>query len=163
MTVASWLTLSRLLVIPGLFVALALGARGWAAGLFLLGATTDALDGYVARRWQQVSDLGKWLDPLVDKLLVMAPLLALVETGDLPAWGVFLLLARELTITAWRGRLPQVMGAHGWGKAKTVSQVGAVVALLLWPGNVSLGLFGLAVVLTWLSGIMYLWPRQAGA
>ncbi|MCS6781974.1 MAG: CDP-diacylglycerol--glycerol-3-phosphate 3-phosphatidyltransferase [Gloeomargarita sp. SKYBB_i_bin120] len=160
MTTASWLTLSRLLVIPGVFVALAQEARDWAAGLFLLGAVTDALDGYVARRWRQVTDVGKWLDPLVDKLLVMAPLLALVESGDVPGWGVFLLLARELTITAWRAQLPQVVGADRWGKAKTVSQVGAVVALLLWPGLLSQTLFAVAVVITWLSGIMYLWPPK---
>lgn len=159
MTAASWLTLSRLLVIPGIFAGLALGERHWAASLFLLGAVTDALDGYVARRWQQVSDLGKWLDPLVDKLLVMAPLLALVELGDVPGWGVFLLLARELTITAWRAQLPQVAGANRWGKAKTVSQVGAVLALILWPGDISQVLFGIAVVIAWVSGIIYLWPQ----
>lgn len=158
MTLASWLTLSRLGVIPGIFVALANQARGWAVVLFLVGASTDWLDGYVARRFNQVSELGKWLDPLVDKLLILAPLLALVELGEVPGWLVFLLLVRELGITAWRAQLPQMAGANRWGKVKTVSQIAAVVSLILWPGQVSQFLFAGAVLITWLSGIIYLWP-----
>ncbi|MEN9219074.1 MAG: CDP-diacylglycerol--glycerol-3-phosphate 3-phosphatidyltransferase [Gloeomargarita sp. DG_2_bins_126] len=161
MTWASWLTLSRLLVIPGIFITLAQAQRGWAVGLFLVGALTDWLDGYVARRLNQVSDLGKWLDPLVDKLLILAPLLALVELGEIPGWLVFLLLMRELAITAWRAQLPQMAGANRWGKVKTVAQVGAVVSLILWPGGVSQVLLAGAVVITWWSGIMYLWPGRA--
>jgi len=65
-------------------------------------AGTDWLDGYLARRLNQVTELGKFLDPLVDKLLVLAPLMALVGMGIVPAWGVFLILARELTISGWR-------------------------------------------------------------
>ncbi|APB33902.1 CDP-diacylglycerol--glycerol-3-phosphate 3-phosphatidyltransferase [Gloeomargarita lithophora Alchichica-D10] len=161
MTWASWLTLSRLLVIPGIFVALARQERLWAVGLFVLGALTDWLDGYVARRFNQVSDLGKWLDPLVDKLLILAPLLTLVELGEVPGWLVFLLLARELGITAWRAQLPQVTGANLWGKVKTMSQVGAVVGLILWPGGQTQALLAGAVVISWLSGMIYLWPRHA--
>jgi CDP-diacylglycerol--glycerol-3-phosphate 3-phosphatidyltransferase len=161
MTWASWLTLSRLLVIPGIFITLAHNQRLWAVGLFLLGALTDWLDGYVARRFNQVSDVGKWLDPLVDKLLILAPLLALVELGEVPGWLVFLLLVRELGITAWRAQLPQVAGASGWGKVKTVSQIGAVASLILSPGRGSLLIFAGAVAITWLSGIIYLWPWRA--
>jgi len=160
MTLASWLTLSRLLVIPGIFVAIAQSERYWAAGWFLLGALTDWLDGYVARRFNQVTDLGKWLDPLVDKLLVLAPLLALVEVGEVPGWLVFLLLARELGITAWRAQLPQMAGANIWGKLKTVTQVGAVVGLILWPGWQMQVFFGGAVVISWMSGIIYLGSGQ---
>jgi CDP-diacylglycerol--glycerol-3-phosphate 3-phosphatidyltransferase len=156
MTWASWLTLSRLLVIPGIFVALAGQERLWAVGLLLVGAATDWLDGYVARRFDQVSDLGKWLDPLVDKLLVLAPLLALVELGEVPAWLVFLLLVRELGVTAWRAQLPQVTGANLWGKVKTVTQVGAVASLLLWPGWITQWAFVGAVAVSWWSGLVYL-------
>jgi len=156
MTWASWLTLSRLAVIPAIFVALAWQERGWAVGCFLLGAATDGLDGYVARRFQQVSDLGKWLDPLVDKLFIFAPLLALVELGEVPAWLVFLLLVRELGITAWRAQLPQVTGANLWGKVKTVTQVGAVASLLLWPGWVTQWGLAAAVAVSWWSGLVYL-------
>lgn len=141
----------------------------WAVGVFLIAASTDWVDGYLARRRDQVTELGKFLDPLVDKLLVLAPLLALVEMGRVPAWGVFLIVARELTIAGWRvnpafqGK--QVPGASQWGKVKTGVQIGAIAFLLMplnapWPG-IALVLFWIAVALTWVSGLMYLRPRKA--
>ncbi len=163
MNLPTWITVSRLVAIPlvfGLLVEPSVSSRWWAVAIFLLAACTDWLDGYLARRLNQVTELGKFLDPLVDKLLVLAPLLALVELGTVPAWGVFLILARELTIAGWRVGQPKVMGANMWGKVKTVVQIGAI-ALLISPlaqsyPMVSLGLFWLAVVLTWWSGLIYL-------
>ena len=92
MTAATWITVSRLFVIPIFLYVVqnpSSGDRWLALGLFLVAALTDWLDGYVARRFNQVTDLGKFLDPLVDKLLIFAPLLVLIEWGTLPAWGVF--------------------------------------------------------------------------
>jgi CDP-diacylglycerol---glycerol-3-phosphate 3-phosphatidyltransferase len=171
MTLASWITLSRLLAVP----ILLFGLR-WDAGegspsdpvrwvclvAFLLAAGTDWLDGYVARRFNQITDLGKILDPLVDKLLVFAPLLCLVELREIPAWSVFLILLRELTISGWRVQQAQISGANLWGKAKTVSQITAI-ALLIAPTiafSHTLGLvaYGIAVSLTLISGGIYLWP-----
>lgn len=166
--------MSRLVGVPLVFWALQLpteGGRWLAAGIFLLAAGTDWLDGYLARRLDQVTELGKFLDPLVDKLLVLAPLLALVGLGEIPAGGVFLVLARELTIAGWRvsptlqaGTIP---GANLWGKAKTGVQVAAITLLLCPWGlhyrGVALGLFWLAVLLTWLSGLIYLWPQRSHA
>ncbi len=144
------------------------GSRWGCLGLFLLAALTDWLDGYVARRFNQVSDLGKILDPLVDKLLILAPLLALVQLQEIPAWSVFLILLRELGIAGWRVNQATVSGANLWGKLKTVTQILAVAALLMpltsvlpiWPW-ISGSLYGLAIVLTWVSGILYLWPALA--
>ena len=141
MTAATWITVSRLFVIPIFLYVVqnpSSGDRWLALGLFLVAALTDWLDGYVARRFNQVTDLGKFLDPLVDKLLIFAPLLVLIEWGTLPAWGVFLVLTRELTIAGWRVNQSKISGANLWGKAKTVSQIVAISLLLAplpepWP------------------------------
>jgi len=132
--------------------------------IFLIASLTDWLDGYLARKLNQISDLGKFLDPLVDKLLILAPLLVLVELGKVPAWGVFLILGRELAIAGWRVNQVQVTGANIWGKLKTVSQIIAVSLLIApLPSNGEiLGLiaFWVAVALTLLSGIIYLLPNH---
>lgn len=164
MTLPNWITISRLLGVPILLYALHQPnskLRWIALAVFLIAAGTDWLDGYLARRLEQVSDIGKFLDPLVDKLLVLAPLMALVEIGQVPAWGVFLILARELAIAGWRVNQTKVSGANVWGKLKTVVQI-AAIALLIAPlpeawTNPALILFWVAVGLTWISGGIYLW------
>nr|WP_290226893.1 CDP-diacylglycerol--glycerol-3-phosphate 3-phosphatidyltransferase [Trichocoleus desertorum] len=171
MTVPTWITLSRLLGVPLLLYGLhdpTPEARWFCLAIFLVAAGTDWLDGYLARKLNQVTDLGKFLDPLVDKLLVLAPLLALIELDQVPAWGVFLILGRELTIAGWRVNPTMtggtITGANLWGKLKTVSQI-AAIALLIAPlpavwTTPSLVAFWLAVVLTWVSGAIYLWPQR---
>ena len=167
MNLPTWITVSRLLGVPLLLYSLhhpTLAMRWLALAIFLLAAGTDWLDGYLARKLNQVTDLGKFLDPLVDKLLVLAPLLALVELGQVPAWGVFLILARELTVAGWRVNQPAIAGANLWGKAKTVLQIVAI-ALLIAPLPPSWELpaliaFWLAVALTLISGAIYFWPQK---
>jgi CDP-diacylglycerol---glycerol-3-phosphate 3-phosphatidyltransferase len=169
-TLPTWITLSRLGGVPLILYTLYLPgstARWLCLGIFLLAAGTDWLDGYLARRLQQVTDLGKFLDPLVDKLLILAPLLVLIELGQVPAWGVFLILMRELAIAGWRVNQATISGANFWGKLKTVSQILAV-ALLIAPlpeswTTLVLAAFWLAVALTLVSGILYLWPRKVVA
>jgi CDP-diacylglycerol--glycerol-3-phosphate 3-phosphatidyltransferase len=172
MTFASWITVSRLFAVPILLIGLywpnlsatmpSDQARWICVLAFVLAAGTDWLDGYIARRFNQVSDLGKVLDPLVDKLLVFAPLLCLVELHEIPAWTVFLILLRELTIAGWRVQQTQVSGANFWGKAKTVCQIVAIT-LLIAPlhdigHTIALGVYGTAITLTLISGGIYLWP-----
>ncbi|MBR8830215.1 MAG: CDP-diacylglycerol--glycerol-3-phosphate 3-phosphatidyltransferase [Chroococcopsis gigantea SAG 12.99] len=137
-------------------------------GLFLLAAATDWLDGYLARKLNQVTDLGKFLDPLVDKLLVLIPLLVLIQLQRVPAWGVGLILSRELTIAGWRVN-PSVTankgisGANLWGKLKTVTQIMAIGLLIApLPQGYLLGItiFWLSVALTLLSGLIYLLPPE---
>lgn len=167
MTAATWITLSRMLGIPLIlyFLSAPSDRHRWIGCIvFLVAALTDWLDGYVARRFNQVSDLGKFLDPLVDKLLVFAPLLVLIEWGTVPAWAVFLILARELTIAGWRVQQTTISGANLWGKAKTVTQILAI-ALLIAPlpeswQIVGYWTFALAVALTLISGVLYLVPRE---
>ncbi|MCG9889630.1 MAG: CDP-diacylglycerol--glycerol-3-phosphate 3-phosphatidyltransferase [Thermosynechococcaceae cyanobacterium MS004] len=168
MTFATWITLSRLLAVPVLLVGLSrtpsADLRWICAAVFLIAAGTDWLDGYVARRWNQVTELGKFLDPLVDKLLVLTPLLSLIELREIPAWSVFLILFRELAIAGWRVQQTQISGANLWGKAKTVTQIIAVTLLILPLDGLGhllgLGVYGLAIALTFISGAIYLWPSS---
>lgn len=170
MNLPTWITVSRLLGVPLLLYGLhqpTVETRWFSLGVFLIAAGTDWLDGYLARRLDQVTDLGKFLDPLVDKLLVLAPLVALIELGQVPAWGVFLVLAREVTIAGWRvdpnlQKTGKISGANFWGKLKTVSQI-AAISLLIAPLSPqwrlpSLAAFWVAVAMTLLSGILYLLP-----
>jgi CDP-diacylglycerol---glycerol-3-phosphate 3-phosphatidyltransferase len=165
MTIPNWITFSRLLGIPFLLYGLynpSPQAKWICLAIFLVAALTDWLDGYLARKLNQISDLGKFLDPLVDKLLVLAPLMVLIELGKVPAWGVFIILARELAIAGWRVNQTQITGANIWGKLKTVSQIIAI-ALLIAPLPLgwefcALIAFWLSVILTLISGVIYLLP-----
>lgn len=173
MNLPNWITFSRLLGLP--FILYGLNnptdqTRWICLAIFLVAAGTDWLDGYLARKLNQVTDLGKFLDPLVDKFLILAPLLALIQLGQVPAWGVFLVLARELAIAGWRVSpnltgSTSISGANIWGKLKTVSQIIAV-ALLIAPTpdtweSLSLFAFWVSVGFTLISGAIYLWPQKS--
>ncbi len=169
MTLPNWITLSRLLAVPLLLYGLhhpTPESRWFCLAVFLVAAATDWLDGYLARKLNQVSDLGKFLDPLVDKFLVLAPLLALVELHQIPAWGVFLILARELAIAGWRVNQTVIVGANLWGKLKTVSQIVACAIFIAPLPDIwilpSLIAFWISVVLTLVSGLIYLLPSVGG-
>ncbi|MDB9318739.1 MULTISPECIES: CDP-diacylglycerol--glycerol-3-phosphate 3-phosphatidyltransferase [Cyanophyceae] len=165
MNLPNAITFSRLLGIPFLLYGLynpTPEARWICLTIFLVAALTDWLDGYLARKLNQITDLGKFLDPLVDKLLVLAPLLVLVELERIPAWGVFVILARELAIAGWRVNQTTITGANIWGKLKTVSQIIAISLLIaplstLWE-TPALIAFWVSVTLTLISGGIYLIP-----
>ncbi len=167
MNLPNSITFSRLLAVPFLLYGLynpTPQARWICLGIFLIAALTDWLDGYLARKLNQITDLGKFLDPLVDKFLVLAPLLVLVEIGKVPAWGVFLILARELAIAGWRVNQTTITGANIWGKLKTVSQIMAIALMIAPLSQVwqmpALIAFWVAVALTLISGVIYLLPSQ---
>lgn len=167
MNIPNTITFSRLIGIPFLLYGLYIPtpqAKWICLTIFLIAALTDWLDGYLARKLNQITDLGKFLDPLVDKLLVLAPLLVLVELGKIPGWGVFIILARELAIAGWRVNQTSISGANIWGKLKTVSQIIAI-ALLIAPLSETWQLpalitFWVSVILTVISGIIYLLPAK---
>lgn len=126
MNLPNKLTTARVVLIPLFLLALYRGY--WLAALiiFALASITDALDGHIARKHNMVTDFGKFMDPLADKLLVTAALLAFVEFLNVPAWVVFLIIARELAITGLRTLAAGkgvVMAADKWGKVKTASQM----------------------------------------
>lgn len=102
--------------------------------IFIIAASTDSLDGYIARKNKLVTNLGKLLDPLADKLLVTAVLICLVEMGKCPAWVTIIIISREWAVTMLRqvGALQgQALAASKWGKWKTAAQITAIIAMLL--------------------------------
>lgn len=164
MNIANKVTMVRLVMIPIFVVAFYYFGTSYniAAILFMLASLTDALDGYLARSRNLITNFGKFVDPLVDKVLTMAAFIVLVEAGVIPAWSVIIIISRELIITGFR-TLAADMGitiaASMWGKAKTTSQMISLVLLLLH--NEVLNKFGiyvfyLAVILTVISGLDYL-------
>ncbi len=143
MTTANKITLARIAMIP-FFVVFAL-LEGWqwqlaALALFCVASFTDFLDGYIARKYNQVTDFGKFVDPLADKLLVTAALVIFVGQGLLASWMVFIILAREFIITSLRNVAAakgQVMAAAWSGKVKTCVQIAGVIlifAIVAWWG-----------------------------
>lgn len=182
MNLPNKLTVLRMLMIPLFVVMFYLPISNnfmWALVIFSLAAITDTLDGQIARKQNLVTDFGKFMDPLADKLLVMAALVVFVEVQIIPGWTVVIILARELTVTGLRTLAASagvVMAADNWGKAKTVVQmVWTIYTLLsLWlmynvlvgpgvAGTLQLGVkVGMALVLalTVISGGNYLWKNR---
>jgi len=106
-----------------------------AAMIFIIASMTDLLDGYLARKWEVVSNLGKMLDPLADKLIVISAMIMLVPLGRLPAWMVVLVLAREISVTALRAIASsegkEVIEASALGKYKTIFQIIGISGLII--------------------------------
>ena len=144
-SLANGLTLGRGLLGLPLLLALEHGLSQLAWLLLLLGAASDAADGWLARRAGGGSSWGARFDPLTDKLLITAPLLWLGAQGSLPLWAIWLLLCRELLITGWRGAQPAGGPATPAAKAKTWLQFLALLLLLLpngWPAAMQLQRLG---------------------
>ncbi len=147
------LTFGRIAIIPLVLWLLDSGTPTdcvWAAIVYGAAAITDLLDGYLARKMGVVSVLGKFLDPLADKLLVMASLIWMVPMGRIPEWAVALLLAREISITGLRSIASSegvVIAAGEGGKSKTALQMIGIIALIVgYPYHLSLGPLDLGVV-----------------
>ena len=133
MTTANKITLVRIAMIP-FFIWFALqnsaGSQIVALILFCAASFTDFLDGYIARKYNQVTDFGKFVDPLADKLLVTGALLIFIEKGIFPSWMVFIILAREFIITSLRivaANKGRVLAAAWTGKVKTCVQIAGII------------------------------------
>jgi CDP-diacylglycerol--glycerol-3-phosphate 3-phosphatidyltransferase len=177
MNIPNFLTIARIFFVPLLVAALVqqdvkILWRGivftndlLALGIFLVAAATDLLDGYLARRWGQVTTIGTLLDPIADKLLVSAALISLVQIRAIPAWMVVLIIGREFAVSGLRS----IAAAEGYtiaasdlGKTKTISQVAAIStvllslrhAIFLRPGY---WLMWAVVVFSLLSAVDYFW------
>jgi len=162
MNTANKLTLLRVVMIPAFLLVLYLdvpGASYWALAIFVAASLTDTLDGYIARHYNQVTDFGKFMDPLADKLLVMSAMAWFVEVAWMPAWAFFVVIARELAVTGLRlvaveqGR---VIAAAKSGKVKTACTMVGIILMLIFP-SATLRLVCVAVILvtTIYSGIEY--------
>ena len=129
-----------------------------AAVVFIVASITDAFDGYIARKYKLVTTLGKFIDPLADKVLVIAAMLALIELDRLPAWIVMVIITREFIVTGLRlvaAAEGVVIAASKGGKLKTVCQIIALIMLILnIPGGMVL--MWVAMILTVWSGMDYL-------
>ncbi|BFT73000.1 MULTISPECIES: CDP-diacylglycerol--glycerol-3-phosphate 3-phosphatidyltransferase [Paenibacillus] len=128
-----------------------------AATIFIIAASTDSLDGYIARKRNLVTNLGKLLDPLADKLLVTAVLVSLVEMGKVDAWIVIVIISREWAVTGLRQIAlleGTVMAASKWGKAKTAAQITAIIALLINNFPFTFVDFPFDVIASWAAAII---------
>ncbi|GAB6088176.1 CDP-diacylglycerol--glycerol-3-phosphate 3-phosphatidyltransferase [Alkaliphilus crotonatoxidans] len=169
MNLANKLTILRILLVP-VFMIFLLNKIPYgvpiAAGIFIIAAITDTLDGYIARKKNMITNFGKFMDPLADKLLVSAALISLVQMGRLSAWVVVVIIAREFTISILRAVAAAegvVIAASWWGKAKTITQIIAIIFLLLnnfpfryinFPFDIIM--MYVAVAFTIISGVDYL-------
>ncbi len=161
-------TIIRVIAIPIILLLLFSSGRFYqiiTALLFLLVAVTDTLDGYLARRYGMVTTLGKFLDPLADKLLIVTALIALIPAREIPFWMVIVIVGREISVTGLRGIAVSqgiVISASILGKYKTVLEVASITCLILngryfsidfyWVG---MGLLWIALIFAVLSGIDY--------
>lgn len=176
MNLPNWITMSRLLLAVPFLVLLEWPGLAWAAlAVFVVASATDFLDGYLARKLNQVTALGALLDPLVDKVLVTGALVALAAKGVVPAWSVTLILFREFLVTGLRtleATHGVVLSAGMLGKLKTVLQMVAIGCLIfaLDPAGrgllahpvatIGLWIYWAAVAMTVISGAQYLWAGR---
>ena len=165
------LTILRVIMIP-FFVFFMLADMGNAGKytalvLFIAASMTDTLDGYLARKYNQVTNFGKFMDPLADKLLVCSALICLMDVGKLPSWAVIVIISREFIISGFRLVASDngiVIAASWWGKSKTISQMVMIILMIADFG----GVFGtletillyVAVILTVVSMIDYIWKNR---
>ncbi len=172
MNLPNKLTMGRIFAIPVFIVVFLMDYRIAAAVIFILAAVTDMLDGHIARKHNLVTNFGKLMDPLADKLLVMSALICMVEVGDVAGWMVVVILGREFIITGMR----QVAAAQGiviaagtTGKIKTITQMIAIPLLILenWPFT-ALGIpvpfdqifLWIALIMTIVSGTEYIMKNK---
>jgi len=162
------ITLIRICVVPFLFILLANPGRFWSliiAALFVIASLTDILDGYIARKYQMITTMGKFLDPIADKLIVNSAMILMIPIGRIPAWIVVITIMRDLIVDAIRSIASSdglFIQASRLGKQKTVTQIIAVTALMIhYPifgadaHAVGLVILYLALILTVYSGVDY--------
>lgn len=175
MNLPNKITISRILLIP-LFLVIMLAPFDWGdmhflgadlpvthfigALIFIIASTTDWIDGHYARKYNLVTNMGKFLDPLADKLLVSAALIVLVELGFAPSWIVIIIISREFAVTGLRLLLAgegEVVAANMLGKIKTWAQVVAISALLLHNIIFTMIPFRFDLLALWVALIFTIW------
>ena len=166
MTTATKITLLRVVMIPAYMVFMYLSGGQpnlwtWIAlGIFILASITDWIDGYIARKYHQVSDFGKFLDPLADKLLTIAAMAMFCQWGSFPAWALMIVLTREFAVSGLRmvaGPKGKVIAAGKSGKFKTASSMIGLCVLMAFPtiGWLAWVIVGMIVFTTVYSGVEY--------
>ena len=147
MNLPNKLTILRIILVPVMVIIPFLGIKGELCGIpityllvdliFIIAAITDKLDGYIARAKNQITTFGKFLDPIADKIIVIAAMVMLVELGHLPAWIPIIVIFREFIVSGYRLVAVQkdgnVIAAFIWGKMKTVTQMIAIILAFVDP------------------------------
>lgn len=159
----NFLTVSRVAFVP-LFIVLMMYDKKintfFAALIFCIAAVTDYLDGFFARKKGLVSDFGKMLDPLADKLLMASAFIMLVERGWAPAWMICLIVGREMAVTGLRSVVSEAgqdAGASKLGKLKTGFQIAAVIPLVLHYPYLGLNMHAIGSVVLWIALVFTMW------
>ena len=158
MNLPNKLTFLRVALIPLIVLMLSLTpewCRWTALGLFVIASLTDYLDGHIARKNNLITDLGKFLDPLADKLLTLSVFIMMIQTGQMPAWIVILILGRELAVDGLRMvavRTGKVISAGMAGKIKTTSQMILILYMIAFKAFVPADLPAL-IMTVWVIGI----------
>ncbi len=164
MNTANKLTLLRVIMIPIFLVLLYQNMLYWALLVFVLASLTDFVDGYVARHYNQVTDFGKFMDPLADKLLTTAAMVWFVEVGMMPAWALLLVVTREFAVTGMRlvaVDQGKVIAAAWSGKVKTAASMVAICLMLLPIPSLWMQICVWVIVLTTLySGVEYFYVNR---
>ena len=166
------LTIARMIIVPFLVIFLLTGWGGEAnryisLTLFVVASVTDWFDGYLARKNNLVTNFGKFMDPLADKLLVCSAMICMIDLKRLPAWFVIIIIAREFIISGFRLIAAEngiVIAANYWGKFKTASQMIMIILLILHFDGIFVILeqifIWLSLALTIISLITYIWQNR---
>ena len=166
------LTIARMIIVPVLVIFLLTGWGGEAnrdisLTLFVVASVTDWFDGYLARKNNLVTNFGKFMDPLADKLLVCSAMICMIDLKRLPAWFVIIIIAREFIISGFRLIAAEngiVIAANYWGKFKTASQMIMIILLILHFDGIFVILeqifIWLSLALTIISLITYIWQNR---
>lgn len=173
MNLPNKLTLFRIFLIPVFILVMLFDIQNKyliACAVFIIASITDAMDGHIARKYNLITDFGKFMDPLADKLLVISALICMIEEGLVPGWMVIIIVARELTVSILRAIAAadgKVIAASGGGKLKTISQMIAIPVLLLGANFdnsllITIGSIAIliATLLTLYSGWEYLYKNK---
>ena len=180
MNLPNKLTIFRVILIVPFIILLLGGQAGWfgentfvtdmiALAIFIIASLTDLIDGKIARKYNLITDFGKFMDPLADKLLVCSAMIALIEMNRIPSWVVIIIIAREFIISGFRLIASDngvVIAASYWGKFKTVSQMIMIILLIL---HFDLSVFvileqifiWLSLALTVISLMTYIWQNRS--
>ena len=159
-TTANKITIFRIILIPVFMVLAYQNLFGWALAVYIIACLSDVADGYIARHYNQVSNFGKFMDPLADKLLVVACMVIFTEWGRFPSWATMIVLAREFAVTGLRLVAAEggLVIAAGWsGKIKTTCTMVGLCAMLLFENLPVLDLVVMIVIVatTLYSGVEY--------
>ena len=165
MTTANKITILRIVLIPVYLVLAYMGHMYAALAVYIIACVSDFADGYIARHYNQISNFGKFMDPLADKMLVLAAMCFFIEKGQMPGWAVAIVLLREFAVSGMRllaVEQGQVIAAAWSGKVKTFATMICLIVMLLVNNNIINLISTIVIVATTVySGVEYFYVNRA--